>query len=119
MHYTGTGHVFIPGTGLEQVSQSVGRMEMRGLSDPGPAHPQAQKQSGKEDASMTSVLVLQLGLRAFSVQAWVRFLVGGGSKTLQAAPGKTSKKRWLKSKMGAGVSSQGYRSPASASGPCP
>lgn len=62
VHFTGTGHVFIPGTGLEQVSQGVGRMETRGLSDPGPAHPQAQKQSGRKDASMTSVVVLQLGL---------------------------------------------------------
>lgn len=48
VHYTGTGHVFIPGTGLEQGSQNVGRMETRGLSDPGPGHPQAQKQSGKK-----------------------------------------------------------------------
>ena len=62
MHFTGTGHVFIPGTGLEQVSQGVGRMETRGLSDPGPAHPQAQKQSGRKDASVTTVVVLQLGL---------------------------------------------------------
>ena len=48
VHFTRTGHVFIPGRGLDQVSQNVGRMEMRGLSDLGPAHPQAQKQSGKK-----------------------------------------------------------------------
>lgn len=106
VHVVGTGHVFIPGTGPGQVSQGVGRMETRGLSDPGPAHPQAQKQSGRKDASMTSMVVLQLGLRDFSVQVWVRFLVGGALRPYKQLRTATLQKKdgSKKQDVGLGVS---------------
>lgn len=97
-------------------------MEMRGLSDLGPAHPQAQKQSGKKRYLKDFRGGPAVGTQSFQCPGLGSIPGGGGDlrpyKLLRAAP--PQKKRWLqKPRWGAGGIQAKLDAPAAPKQPPP